>query len=267
MLSSIRTLARSEALLVPIALTSALTPCEHTAVRSQKATIRNVSPPSPLDKPHHLPYPSYECVYNVGTCSPLLRKLPTPPPNHQQPSQPTIVSQKPVGNNRTTHPVPSSVGRRVPPLRRRSHPSADTVTAGSTAAPTTTTTAAHGRAKVERGHRVRRRCRGSGGGGGGSGGSRRVVGENARAVPRPLGRAAAQLGAVAAARRTPRGEVDHIVEPVRRAETGTAALFAVSRALQAAGLSAAGVLRVSVFGFLFCIGTTAGGGAGEGEVT
>lgn len=102
----------------------------------------------------------------------------------------------------------------MPPLRH-----------GSTAANTTTNTA--------RGTKAKRRHEGQAGPGGGSG---RVVGERARPVARPLGRAAA-LGA------PPGGKVNHVVKLVRSAEPCALSLVSVPRPLEASGLGAAGVLN------------------------
>lgn len=53
------------------------------------------------------------------------------------------------------------------------------------------------------------------------------------------------LAAAAAAAGGPTGgEVNHVVESVRRAEPGPTALLAIPRALQATRLSAAGILCV-----------------------
>lgn len=129
-----------------------------------------------------------------------------------------------------THPVPSGVRRGVPAR-------------GQGGAATATGTTAHRTTEAER------RARRQGGGGGlGGGGRAGVVRDGSRAVAGALGRADAVLGAAAgaaagAAGRPPRGEIDHVVEPVRRAEPGTAALLTVPRPLEAPGLSAAGVLH------------------------
>lgn len=134
-----------------------------------------------------------------------------------------------------TYPVPSSVRRGVSSCRQ-----------GSAGAATTATATAPGGAEAER------RARGQGSGGLGGGGRARVVGDGPRAVAGALGRADAVLGAAAgAAGGPPGGEVDHVVEPVSRAEAGTATLLAVPRPLEAPGLSAAGVLRRVFFVFVY----------------
>lgn len=122
--------------------------------------------------------------------------------------------------------MPSGVRRGVPSRRQASAATAATTTASRSA-------------------EAERRGRRQGGGGGlhGGGGGAGVVRDGTRAVAGALGWADAVLGAAAGAARGPAGgEVDHVIEPVSRAEAGTAALLAVPRPLEAPGLSAAGVL-------------------------
>lgn len=134
-----------------------------------------------------------------------------PPPTHKTNSQ-----HHPNSCSCIAYPVPPGVGRSMPPLGH-----------GTTAATTTTTTTTPCRSQAKRRHERQSRPGRDGGG---------VVCGRPRSVTRTLGGTVA-LGA------PPRGEVDHVIELVRRAKSRALPFVPISRPLQAPGLRAAGVLK------------------------